>query len=251
MQSTLFFMPLKIRDGEDGMLLNPLALSDLAASTLFLGCSLYGAGFRFMKQFLSQVAFNISSSLVFVHQQRNAIAVLHCTVAVQNRPQAPKVFNSVSVCLLHWILIYAGIVKLMACLLMDVLILMQNASSRKWKILILSQCAINVPVYHGSNLKVVDKRVRLAELVLCKAALSVYNRRKKRLVEVIHDGKIVLSMRAIYQSKFGLGLKDTGAKEILQNISESQGKKMDTLDSAKDIPKFVELFKYPSHSGND
>nr|GMC90518.1 histone deacetylase 6 [Ipomoea batatas] len=46
MQSTLFFMPLKIRDGEDGMLLNPLALSNLAASTLFLGCSLYGAGFQ-------------------------------------------------------------------------------------------------------------------------------------------------------------------------------------------------------------
>nr|GMC84418.1 histone deacetylase 6 [Ipomoea batatas] len=46
MQSTLFFMPLKIRDGEDGMLLNPRALSNLAASTLFLGCSLYGAGFR-------------------------------------------------------------------------------------------------------------------------------------------------------------------------------------------------------------
>nr|GMC79684.1 histone deacetylase 6 [Ipomoea batatas] len=45
MQSTLFFMPLKIRDGEDGMLLNPLALSNLAASTLFMGCSLYGAGF--------------------------------------------------------------------------------------------------------------------------------------------------------------------------------------------------------------
>nr|GLL47568.1 CASP-like protein 2B1 [Ipomoea trifida] len=33
-------------------------------------------------------------------------------------------------------------------------------------LVILSQCAINVPVYHGSNLKVVDKRVRLAELVL-------------------------------------------------------------------------------------
>nr|GMD90645.1 phosphatidylserine decarboxylase proenzyme 2-like [Ipomoea batatas] len=73
-------------------------------------------------------------------------------------------------------------------------------------------------------------------------AFQVYNRRKKRLVEVIHDGKIVLSVRAIYQSKFGLGLKDTGAKEILQNISEKQGKKMDTLDSAKDIPKFVEFF---------
>nr|GMD84567.1 phosphatidylserine decarboxylase proenzyme 2-like [Ipomoea batatas]GMD85599.1 phosphatidylserine decarboxylase proenzyme 2-like [Ipomoea batatas] len=174
MQSTLFFMPLKIRDGEDGMLLNPLALSDLAASTLFLGCSLYGAGFR--------------------------------------EGVLPDSLPPASLSQLH----------------------MHHPT---------------LEVYHGSNLKVVDKRVRLAELVLCKAALSVYNRRKKRLVEVIHDGKIVLSMRAIYQSKFGLGLKDTGAKEILQNISESQGKKMDTLDSAKDIPKFVELFKYPSHSG--
>nr|GMD00327.1 glycine-rich domain-containing protein 2 isoform X1 [Ipomoea batatas] len=183
MQSTLFFMPLKIRDGEDGMLLNPLALSDLAASTLFLGCSLYGAGFRvgvvikikllnisssirafqqhmkpifnisfptllstlfilyfqFMKQFLSQVAFNISSSLVFVHQQRNAIAVLHCTVAVQNRPQAPKVFNSVKV---------DG--------------------------LFTNGCADTHAVYRSSNLKVVDKRVRLAELVLRSAMNSLY-----------------------------------------------------------------------------
>ncbi|XP_031132267.1 phosphatidylserine decarboxylase proenzyme 3-like [Ipomoea triloba] len=73
--------------------------------------------------------------------------------------------------------------------------------------------------------------------------ILVYDRRKKRLVEEIIDPKIVLSMRAIYQSKFGLGLMDTGAKEILQSISEKQGKKMDTLDSAKDIPTFVEFFK--------
>ncbi|VFQ81815.1 unnamed protein product [Cuscuta campestris] len=73
--------------------------------------------------------------------------------------------------------------------------------------------------------------------------ILVYDRRMKRLVEEIIDGKIVLSMRAIYQSKFGLGLMDNGAKEILQSLSEKQGKKMDALDSAKDIPKFLELFK--------
>ncbi|CAH9082028.1 unnamed protein product [Cuscuta europaea] len=73
--------------------------------------------------------------------------------------------------------------------------------------------------------------------------ILVYDRKMKRLVEEIIDGKIVLSMRAIYQSKFGLGLMDNGAKEILLNLSEKQGKKMDALDSAKDIPKFLELFK--------
>ncbi|KAJ4836572.1 phosphatidylserine decarboxylase [Turnera subulata] len=71
----------------------------------------------------------------------------------------------------------------------------------------------------------------------------VFDRKTKRLVEEVIDGKIVLSMRAIYQSKIGLGLMDKGAKEILQSLSEKQGRKMDTLESAKDIPKFVEAFK--------
>ncbi|KAI8026284.1 Phosphatidylserine decarboxylase proenzyme 2 [Camellia lanceoleosa] len=73
--------------------------------------------------------------------------------------------------------------------------------------------------------------------------IVVFDRRTKRLVEELLDGKIVLSMRAIYQSKLGLGLMDKGAKEILQNISEKQGKKMNSAESAKDIPKFIEFFK--------
>ncbi|KAM7258939.1 hypothetical protein ACFE04_014680 [Oxalis oulophora] len=73
--------------------------------------------------------------------------------------------------------------------------------------------------------------------------IIVYDRRKKRLVEELIDGKIVLSMRAIYQSKVGLGLMDKGAKEFLQSISEKQGRKMSTVESAKDIPKFIEFFK--------
>ncbi|XP_061988258.1 phosphatidylserine decarboxylase proenzyme 3-like [Rosa rugosa] len=73
--------------------------------------------------------------------------------------------------------------------------------------------------------------------------ILVFDRKTKRLVEELIDGKIVLSMRAIYQSKLGLGLLDTGAKELLQNISEKQGRKMNSLESAKDIPKFVEFFK--------
>ncbi|KAJ8767720.1 hypothetical protein K2173_020660 [Erythroxylum novogranatense] len=73
--------------------------------------------------------------------------------------------------------------------------------------------------------------------------ILVFDRRTKRLVEELIDGKIVLSMRAIYQSKVGLRLMDKGAKEILQSISEKQGKKMNSVESAKDIPKFVEFFK--------
>ncbi|XP_021909884.1 phosphatidylserine decarboxylase proenzyme 2-like [Carica papaya] len=73
--------------------------------------------------------------------------------------------------------------------------------------------------------------------------ILVFDRKTRRLVEELIDGKIVLSMRAIYQSKVGLQLMDKGAKEILQNVSERQGRKMNSVESAKDIPKFVEFFK--------
>ncbi|KAH7834242.1 hypothetical protein Vadar_014092 [Vaccinium darrowii] len=73
--------------------------------------------------------------------------------------------------------------------------------------------------------------------------IVVYDRRAKRLVEELIDGKIVLSMRALYQSKVGLQLMNRGAKELLQSISEKQGKKMGSVESAKDIPKFLDFFK--------
>ncbi|XP_045814696.1 phosphatidylserine decarboxylase proenzyme 2-like isoform X2 [Trifolium pratense] len=73
--------------------------------------------------------------------------------------------------------------------------------------------------------------------------ILVYDRKAQRLVEEQIDKKIVLSMRAIYQSKIGLGLMDIGVKELLQNISEKQGAKMDSLESAADIPKFIESYK--------
>ncbi|KAH6823370.1 phosphatidylserine decarboxylase 2 [Perilla frutescens var. hirtella] len=75
------------------------------------------------------------------------------------------------------------------------------------------------------------------------AHILVFDRRTKRLVEETIDAKIVLSMRAIYQSKVGLGLMDKGAKELLQSISEKQGRKMNSPESAKDIEKFICLFK--------
>ncbi|KAL3843731.1 hypothetical protein ACJIZ3_001134 [Penstemon smallii] len=73
--------------------------------------------------------------------------------------------------------------------------------------------------------------------------ILVFDRRTKRLVEEIIDSKIILSMRAIYQSKFGSGLMDKGVKELLYSISEKQGRKMDSAESAKDIPRFIDLFK--------
>ncbi|CAA7396711.1 unnamed protein product [Spirodela intermedia] len=73
--------------------------------------------------------------------------------------------------------------------------------------------------------------------------ILVFDRITKRLVEEVIDGKIILSMRAIYQSKIGLTLIDKGAKSILQGISEKQGKKMSTAESAKKIPEFIEFFK--------
>ncbi|XP_058191874.1 phosphatidylserine decarboxylase proenzyme 2-like isoform X2 [Rhododendron vialii] len=73
--------------------------------------------------------------------------------------------------------------------------------------------------------------------------ILVFDRSSKRLVEELIDGKIVLSMRALYQSRVGLQLMDKGAKELLQSISEKQGKKMGSVESAKDIPKFLDFFK--------
>ncbi|RWR90202.1 phosphatidylserine decarboxylase proenzyme 2 isoform X2 [Cinnamomum micranthum f. kanehirae] len=73
--------------------------------------------------------------------------------------------------------------------------------------------------------------------------ILVFDRRKQRLVEELIDGKIVLSMRAIYQSKVGLTLISAGAKELLQSISEKQGKRMNSPESAEDIPKFIEFFQ--------
>ncbi|KAL6515281.1 phosphatidylserine decarboxylase [Orobanche hederae] len=73
--------------------------------------------------------------------------------------------------------------------------------------------------------------------------ILVFDRRTRRLVEETIDAKIVLSMRAIYQSRVGLGLMDRGAKELLQSISEKQGRKMDSAESAKNITKFITLFK--------
>jgi hypothetical protein len=43
-----------------------------------------------------------------------------------------------------------------------------------------------------------------------KAMYQVFDRKTKLLVEELIDNKIVLSMRAIYQSKAGLALMDTG-----------------------------------------
>ncbi|XP_010483223.1 PREDICTED: phosphatidylserine decarboxylase proenzyme 2-like [Camelina sativa] len=73
--------------------------------------------------------------------------------------------------------------------------------------------------------------------------IVVIDRKSKRLVEELIDSKIVLSMRAIYQSKIGLRLMDQGAKEILQRLSEKQGKKMNSAESAQKIRSFLEFFK--------
>ncbi|KAE9595087.1 hypothetical protein Lal_00041270 [Lupinus albus] len=73
--------------------------------------------------------------------------------------------------------------------------------------------------------------------------ILVYDRKTQRLVEELIDKKIVLSMRAIYQSKIGLGLMDIGVKELLQSISEKQGARMDSPESSADISKFIESYK--------
>ncbi|KAL8166688.1 hypothetical protein V2J09_008187 [Rumex salicifolius] len=73
--------------------------------------------------------------------------------------------------------------------------------------------------------------------------ILVFDRITKRLVEEIIDGKIIMSMRALYQSKIGLNLVGRGVKELLQELSEKQGKKMNSTESARNIPKFIETFR--------
>lgn len=73
--------------------------------------------------------------------------------------------------------------------------------------------------------------------------ILVFDRMTKRLVEEIIDGKIVLAMRALYQNKPGVYFLEKGGKEIMQKLSEKQGDKMNSVDSIKEIPKFIDLFK--------
>ena len=72
--------------------------------------------------------------------------------------------------------------------------------------------------------------------------ILVFDRRTKRIVEELIDRKIVLSLRAIYQSRLGLTLIDEGTRELLQRMSDKQGENMKTRDSAKNIPNLIDLF---------
>lgn len=73
--------------------------------------------------------------------------------------------------------------------------------------------------------------------------ILVFDRRTKRIVEELIDRKIVLSLRAIYQSRLGLTLIDKGTRELLQRISNKEGEHMNTTDSAKNIPNFIKFFE--------
>eukprot|EP00252_Welwitschia_mirabilis_P025849 TRINITY_DN8234_c0_g1_i1.p1 TRINITY_DN8234_c0_g1~~TRINITY_DN8234_c0_g1_i1.p1 ORF type:complete len:739 (-),score=145.88 TRINITY_DN8234_c0_g1_i1:134-2350(-) len=75
------------------------------------------------------------------------------------------------------------------------------------------------------------------------AHILVFDRRTKRLVEEVIDSKIILSLRAIYQSRVGLSLIDKGTKAFLESISKKQGEHMNSHDSAKEIPKFIKFFE--------
>eukprot|EP00250_Pteridium_aquilinum_P033218 c5332_g1_i2 orf=210-2240(+) len=73
--------------------------------------------------------------------------------------------------------------------------------------------------------------------------ILVFDRRTMRLEEELIDNKILLAMRALYQSRLGLTLIDKGTKELLVNLSIKQGVHMSSPESAKDIPKFIEYFQ--------
>lgn len=51
------------------------------------------------------------------------------------------------------------------------------------------------------------------------------------------------SRSLIYVVDLSNSYLDAGAKELLQSISEKQGKKMDSPESAKNIKKFIDSFQ--------
>ncbi|KAF7127833.1 hypothetical protein RHSIM_Rhsim11G0134200 [Rhododendron simsii] len=111
-------------------------------------------------------------------------------------------------------------------------------------LVVLREPLINCCPVCGEFLEPSDGLNNMIHLTLCfdeGTGHQVFDRSSKRLVEELIDGKIVLSMRALYQSRIGLQLMDKGAKELLQSISEKQGKKMGSVESAKDIPKMFLL----------
>ncbi|KAL9225534.1 hypothetical protein vseg_001443 [Gypsophila vaccaria] len=73
--------------------------------------------------------------------------------------------------------------------------------------------------------------------------ILVFDRITKRLVEELIDGKIILAMRTLYQTKLGLFILNKGGNEIMQSLSDKQGEKMNSVESAENIPKFVDSFK--------
>ena len=76
--------------------------------------------------------------------------------------------------------------------------------------------------------------------------ILVFDRRTKRIVEELIDRKIVLSLRAIYQSRLGLTLIDKGTWELLQRMSDKQGENMKTRYSAKIYQILLIFFRIAS-----
>uniref|UniRef100_A0A0D3D3V4 Uncharacterized protein n=1 Tax=Brassica oleracea var. oleracea TaxID=109376 RepID=A0A0D3D3V4_BRAOL len=59
----------------------------------------------------------------------------------------------------------------------------------------------------------------------------------------LNTGSSATHIELFTSPKFGLRLMDQGAKEILQKLSEKQGKKMNTVESALKIASFLKFFK--------
>ncbi|KAK9167185.1 hypothetical protein Scep_002376 [Stephania cephalantha] len=53
----------------------------------------------------------------------------------------------------------------------------------------------------------------------------------------------LLLLYSLVARNWGADFKELGAKELLQSLSEKQGKHMNSVESAKEIPKFIEFFK--------
>ncbi|KAF3488665.1 hypothetical protein F2Q69_00052759 [Brassica cretica] len=59
----------------------------------------------------------------------------------------------------------------------------------------------------------------------------------------LNTGSSATHIELFTSPNFGLRLMDQGAKEILQKLSEKQGKKMNTVESALKIASFLKFFK--------
>ncbi|KAK9807507.1 hypothetical protein WJX72_001112 [[Myrmecia] bisecta] len=73
--------------------------------------------------------------------------------------------------------------------------------------------------------------------------ILVYDRASKRIVEERIAPYLIMAMRNMYQSPVGVAMMRAGAYRALQDVTDREGKHMNSPASVKEIPKFLSGFE--------